>query len=278
MKSDTIKGVTYRVFDDYNEFDNYHKELGVETPEVVDWMDTSHEGQWIEGTDGGIVQVLKYSPKIKHNRDTNSRSVTKGWLRTIVGTFVISKYREMDTQLDGRNKYRFSGKSCKEAKERRKTREKCSVQEEVFSALISTGQDIESTYIKVFGWKQPDVMRKEINFLLTRDRIMDKVKSVVTEIATKVGLDHEWVLSSLKNIATHSEDESVKYKAVIKIGETLGTFAEQASNKNNAQGGILFGSASNESPSMIEEADDKFLQEIKQAEEELNKLETEEEE
>ena len=54
-----------------------------------DWK-TANEGDWVYTDDGRIVQLLKVSSNIKHHNDRKNYKYADGWVRTIVGTFIIT--------------------------------------------------------------------------------------------------------------------------------------------------------------------------------------------
>ena len=58
--------------------------------------------------DESIVQLLKVSD-IKHPNDRKNYKYSKGWCRTIVGTFLMNNKTFMDTDFDShKNRYTFS--------------------------------------------------------------------------------------------------------------------------------------------------------------------------
>ena len=81
-----IKKTKHYVFSD---LDEYYSHYGKQAPEPsTDWK-TSSQGDWVEADDGGIVQLLKVSNNIKHPNDRKNYTNSKGWVRTVVGTFLI---------------------------------------------------------------------------------------------------------------------------------------------------------------------------------------------
>ena len=281
MESRTIKGVVHNVFNGVlggmtplEEFKHYHDSMNIVTPEIRDWRDMTEEGQWVEADDGGIVQVLKYSPKIKHNKDTAKKSIIQGWCRTVVGTFTIGKYQDMDTDFSKHpDRYRFSGKKDKDAKKDRATRDKCSTKDEMFSFLVCTGKDPYKAYVDVFGIKPFSQIEKEVNFLITRKRIVAKVQVIASELAKKHGIDHDWVMEKVKGFAT-AEDESVALRAVLKLGDMLGTFNLEKEEEAEKEDGFILGRPK-EAPFGLGESEDESMKEIKEAELELEQMESE---
>ena len=116
MEYRKIKGIKHFVYDDIDEFKKEHKGL-----EAKYWKDSPEEGNWVIADDGGIVQVLKKN-QIKHPSDRKNWKAHNGYLRTVVGTFLINKTSKMDTDFDSHpNRYTFS-KNIKRADENFKKR------------------------------------------------------------------------------------------------------------------------------------------------------------
>jgi len=90
MNHKSIRGVKHYVFDNLTEYVEHFEGLA-EEPKY--WKD-GNEGDWVEADDGGIVQLLKVGG-ITHPNDRKNYKHSKGWCRTIVGTFLIKEKRIM---------------------------------------------------------------------------------------------------------------------------------------------------------------------------------------
>ena len=59
-------------------------------PNIVvkpDWRDAD-EDDWVEADDGGVIQLLKVSKHVNHPNDRKNYKFAKGWVRTVVGSFL----------------------------------------------------------------------------------------------------------------------------------------------------------------------------------------------
>ena len=84
MEYQKIKGKRHYVYDDMEEFKEDHPNIT-----VGNWRD-ANEGDWVWSDDDRIVQLLKVSG-IKHPNDRKNYKLSKGYVRTIVGTFLNNK-------------------------------------------------------------------------------------------------------------------------------------------------------------------------------------------
>ena len=106
MQKKLIKGKAHYVYDNINEFYNDHP---TKTPSK-DWREAS-EGDWVWSDDERIVQLLKVSNSVNHPGDRKNYKYAKGWVRTVVGSFLNRPNVKMDTDFDQHpNRYTFSKK------------------------------------------------------------------------------------------------------------------------------------------------------------------------
>ena len=105
MEYQKIKGKRHYIYDDIDEFqEEYPNKLPLKN-----WR-TAQEGDWVWSDDDRIVQLLKVSD-IKHPQDRKNYTWAKGWVRTIVGTFLNRENTKMDTDFNKHpNRYTFSTK------------------------------------------------------------------------------------------------------------------------------------------------------------------------
>ena len=81
-----IKGVSHYVYEDLDEFQKDHPNTVIHP----DWR-KANEGDWVRSDDDRIVQLLKVSNDVKHHSDRKNYKFAKGWVRTVVGSFLIEK-------------------------------------------------------------------------------------------------------------------------------------------------------------------------------------------
>jgi hypothetical protein len=214
-----IKGVKHFIFENVEEFELFFKDKGLEVPLLApDWREAV-EGDWVVADDGGVVQVLRQGP-MTHPHDRKNYKLSKGWCRTVVGSFIQADKVEMDTDLSlHSNRYRFSGKSNKQALEHIKNREWLSKNERIFVTALLSGKTLQQAYEEAYGphfdWRDRAVG------ILKRKRIVEKLNRNLDEIAVKLGLDFEYIFSKLKDIVEGSSRDNVKLSALREISALL---------------------------------------------------------
>ncbi|MBC8551618.1 MAG: hypothetical protein H8D23_18385 [Candidatus Brocadiales bacterium] len=223
----TIKGIKHYNFRNKDEFLEY---FGVDAPPLVEEWGTAKELDWVIADDGGVVQMLKVSNKIKHPRDTKNYAYATGWCRTVVGTFFMkagADHFQMDTDWNKhQSRYTFSGSDADRDSISHNKRKHLTNKEKkfVFAILFSDIVDVYSIYSKIFNSVQPQNIKTRCDNLMREDRIMAELEKGVKEAAEKKGLTHEWVFDKLKHFADNAEYDADKIRSTIKIGDALGTF------------------------------------------------------
>ncbi len=261
----TIKGVKHYVFRNKDDFYEFHGGKDNAPALVEDWHE-AEEGDWVIADDGGIVQMLKVSRYLPHPGDSHGKAkyrYHKGWCRTVVGTFFINKNREkfkMDTDFSKHeSRYTFSGTSGNLHLSRMNSRDGLTKKERQFCFsivyLMSSGKPINvyEIYSMIFKRVRPENVMKRCNHLLKQDRIMNELMKGVEEAAEKLKITHETVLRRLDDLSTGANNEDVKFKATVKLGDAIGTF-----NKGNKQlpGRDISGYFSGFSSSVVEEIEE----------------------
>ena len=186
MKSQKIKYIEHFVYDDIEE---WNTATGGRENLVNDWR-KGEEGDWVRADDGGIIQLLKVSKKIKHPNDRKNYKAADGWVRTVVGTFLRNEKTQMDTDFDKHpNRYTFSTK-IKNTNSRVKSRKNCTNKEKIFATTVATGVDAVSAYMKAFSEANRGTARKKAVVLLKQRRVMSEIEKTSKEIAKELGIDH----------------------------------------------------------------------------------------
>ena len=244
-----IKGIKHFVYDDIDEFKKEHKGL-----EAKYWKDTPEEGDWVIADDGGIAQVLKKN-QIKHPSDRKNWKAHNGYLRTVVGTFLINKTSKMDTDFDSHpNRYTFS-KNIKRADENFKKRKNITKKEKLFATEVVVGKDAISAVQNVYKENDYNKARKKALLLLKQERIMSEVEKGVVDIAKNLGIDHEYVLRRLKTLADNGADDNVILQSTKELGKIIGTTGQTIKQRDVGILGMFQGF----SPQQIEGAERREL-------------------
>ena len=235
MEYQKIKGKRHYVYDHISEFYNDHPN---ETPNE-DWRN-ANEGDGVWSDDKRIVQLLKVSG-IKHPNDRKNYKLAKGYVRTIVGTFLNNKKTKMDTDFSNHpNRYTFSTK-IKNTSVRVKERKNLTKNERIFSVNVAGGMGAGKSYMDAYEEINPEKARKKAVVLLKQERIMQEVERSVLEVSKTLGLDHEFVLRKLKLLADHSEDDNIILQSTKEIGKIIGTTGVTVKSKEVGVFGVFEG-------------------------------------
>ena len=218
MEYKKIKGVKHFIYDDIQEFNDAIKDTNV----IKDWRE-GKEGDWVYSDDNRITQLLKVSEKLKHPNDRPNYSYSKGYVRTIVGTFLRNDKTQMDTNFEEHpNRYTFS-KKIKNTNSRVRERENPTNKEKLFATTVAVGTDAVKAYMEAFEEVDRDKARKKAVILLKQRRVMEEIQKSVTDVAESLGIDHEYVLRSLKHLADFSEDENTQLQSIKELRKAVGT-------------------------------------------------------
>ena len=222
MQYQKIKNIKYYVYDNEQEFRVHHPDA----PIVSNWKD-GQEGDWVISDDNRIVQLLKVSNRIQHPNDRKNYTLNKGWVRTVVGTFLNNPKSKMDTDFDKHpNRYTFSTK-IKNTNKRVKERETCTSKEKEFVTNVVVGKTAVESYMEAFNETNKTNAKKKAVVLLKQRRIMSEIEKGVGDIAKELGIDHEFILSRLKYLAERSEDENISLQSLKELGKAIGTIGGQ---------------------------------------------------
>jgi hypothetical protein len=239
MESGTIKGFSHHVFSDYDEFSSYFS--GAVPSVVSDWREGG-EGDWVYSDDGGIVQLLRVSRELSHPNDRKNYKYAKGWVRTIVGTFILRRDTLMDTDFDKhQNRYTFSGKK-KTPRQRIEERKKATKREKIFATNIVVGMGPVKSYMDAFEREtNSQKARQKAVVLLKQERIMKEIERSVLDVAKELGIDHKYVLEKLKCLADNTEDMNIVLQATKELGKAVGTMGNMVQQREMGIIGMFSG-------------------------------------
>jgi len=256
LKSQKIKYIEHFVYDDIEE---WNTATGGRENLVNDWR-KGEDGDWVRADDGGIIQLLKVSKKIKHPNDRKNYKAADGWVRTVVGTFLRNEKTQMDTDFDKHpNRYTFSTK-IKNTNSRVKSRKNCTNKEKIFATTVATGVDAVSAYMKAFSEANRGTARKKAVVLLKQRRVMSEIEKTSKEIAKELGIDHEYILGSLKHLADSSDDQNIALQSLKELGKAIGTLGGGTKKIETGVVGLFQGFSENE----LEGARRNILPELKE--------------
>ena len=247
----TIKGIDHYVYDDIEEFQETHPNTIVRP----DWRD-SDENDWVYSDDDRIVQLLKVSKKVNHPNDRKNYKFAKGWVRTVVGSFLNRPNVKMDTDFDNHpNRYTFST-NIKNTSNRVYKRTKTTNKEKEFAVNVVTGMGAVDAYKKAYAEMSDQKARKKATVLLKQERVMKEIEKSVLDVAKTMGIDHEFVLQKLKNLAEYSEDDNIILQSTKELGKIVGTSGNIVKQKEMGLLGVFQGF----SPEQLEGAERKKIE------------------
>ena len=252
MKFGTIKGKRHYVYDSMEEFQEHCPDTNV----FFDWR-LAKEGDWVMADeDSGIVQLLKVSDSIKHPNDRPNYKHSNGWCRTIVGTFLRNKKTKMDTDFEQhKNRYTFS-KTIKNTNSRIKERKKTTNKEKIFATSVATGTNAVMAYMEAFHEDNQEKARKKAVILLKQRRVMSEIDRTAKEIADELGIDHQYILRSLKLLADTSDDQNIALQSLKELGKAIGTLGQPVKRIESGIVGLFQGF----SPEQVDSAKRKMLE------------------
>ena len=241
MEERKIKGISHYVYEDIDEFREHHPNIVVRP----DWRD-SDEDDWVYSDDGRIVQLLKVSKKVSHPNDRKNYTFAKGWVRTIVGSFLNRPNIKMDTDFSSHpNRYTFS-KTIKDVSKRVRERKKITKKEREFATNVVVGLGAVEAYKNAYKEASDQKARKKATILLKQERVMKEIEKSVLDVAKGMGVDHEYVLSKLKHLADCSEDDNIILQSTKELGKIVGTSGNTIKQKEMGLLGVFQGFSSGE--------------------------------
>jgi hypothetical protein len=239
-----IKRVKHYVYDSKEEFLQHQAHLNGEDlskKKIIDNWREGKEGDWVNSDDGRIVQLLKVSESIKHPNDRPNYTHSNGYVRTIVGTFLRNDKTIMDTNFDEHpNRYTFS-KKIKNTNNRVKERKTTTNKEKVFATTVAVGTDAVKAYMDAFNEEDRDKARKKAVVLLKQRRVMEEIEKNVKDVAKALGVNHEYVLRSLKHLADYSDDQNIALQSLKELGKAIGTLGGQVKKVETGVVGMFQG-------------------------------------
>tara|TARA_R110002051_G_scaffold306756_1_gene377461 strand:- start:43 stop:837 length:795 start_codon:yes stop_codon:yes gene_type:complete len=257
-----IKGVSHYVFDNIEEFKEHFKKILPRTPEIKENWRFANEKDWVLSDDDRIVQLLKVAHKVKHHGDRKNYKFARGWVRTVVGTFINRDNTIMDTDFSSHaNRYTFS-KTIKNPSSRVRKRTKPTNKEKEFATNVVVGMGAVKAYMTAFNEENQYNARKKSAILLKQERIRMEIDKTALEVAKELGIDHKYILQKLKDLADFSEDDGIILQSAKELGKALGTLGHTTKQKEVGVIGMFQGF----SPKELEKVERKEIVEETQKE------------
>jgi len=249
MEFQTIKGKKHYVYDHISEFYQHHPDFSP----LEDWRD-GVEGDWVWSDDRRIIQLLRVRG-MSHPNDRKNYKYSRGYVRTVVGTFISNKKSFMDTDFTKHpNRYTFS-RTITNPTQRVRDRKNITNKERIFATNVVVGMGAVKSYMDAFEEESPGKAKRKAAVLLKQERVMKEVEKGVQDIAKSLGINHEYILNNLKVLAETSADENIALQSLKELGKAIGTLG--GGIKKIEQG--VVGLFSGFTPEQIETAERKAL-------------------
>jgi hypothetical protein len=152
----------------------------------------------------------------------------------------------MDTNFDNHpNRYTFST-NIKNTSNRVHKRTKATNKEKEFAINVVTGMGAVDAYKRAYSEMSDQKARKKATILLKQERIMKEIEKSVLDVAKGLGIDHEYILGKLKNLADFSEDDNIILQSTKELGKIVGTSGNTVKQKEMGLLGVFQGFSSDQ--------------------------------
>ena len=88
---------------------------------------------------------------------------------------------------------------------------------------LGLNQGAVDAYKKAYTEMSNNKARKKATILLKQERVMKEIEKSVLDVAKGLGIDHEYILGKLKNLADYSEDDNIILQSAKELGKIVGT-------------------------------------------------------
>jgi hypothetical protein len=222
----------------YEHIDEVPKDLIV----IPDWRD-GEIGEWVLADDGCVIEVLRRGVM----KTAKGKVKTREYLGTCTGTFSTDPKVRMDTSKRD-NIYSFSGKHRQSVIYDRKD---LSQSEELFVQYMVAGLSPREAYMKAFPTNKPGYANTMAGKLVKTERIKTAMKEELKPFLEKLGIDEEFILKGIKNVAVLSEKQDTQLKALFKLADIMDMEDKNRAKITQVSGAVFQGFSDN----MIESAE-----------------------
>jgi len=206
MRHYSIKGIEHTVY-----------EVGDDVPSSLivlgNWKEAK-VGDWVKADDGCVIQVLRVGKMKTH------RGKIKFWnyIGTCTGTFCNNNQMKMDTEKRD-NIYSFSGKDYRYGSLQERVRP--TTNEVVFAQYVSRGLSPADAYLKAYRSNAGKHAALSAGILIKTERIQKLMREDLKPVLKQLGIDREFVLGGIRDIAETGGKDSDRLKALIELGDIL---------------------------------------------------------
>ena len=215
MEFKEIKGKKHYLYESLEEFNVF-------CPDIVpvgSWRNAL-EGEWAYTDDLFICRVLRRS-KLMHPGYKKPRTL----IRTVCGSFIVEqKTHEMlgDNGV-AENIYAFSGNYdgiYERAKER-----KLNTREFLFASYVAAGENQIKAFKKAYPKAQDEnYIKTKSSSLLKKEGVRTMIDEKIEKRLNEEGITHSWIIGVYKDIATLSDRDTDRLKAIKDLATMKGMF------------------------------------------------------
>jgi hypothetical protein len=180
---------------------------------LVNWR-SAEVGDWVRADDDCCIQILRKGKMVV----PKGRNKVREYVGTCTGTFPVTSKAKMDTSRR-LNIYSFGGnKSSADVLLDRTTLSKC---EHLFVVYIVSGLSPQEAYMKAFPTTNPGYAKQKSAQLVKTKRITTAMKEELKPVLHELGIDEKTILESIHSIASSSEKDETRLKALFKLSDIM---------------------------------------------------------
>jgi len=219
MREYTVKGIKRFVYESEDE-------LPAGFTFIENWKE-GQVGDWVKADDDCYIEILRRKSMRPHRKNIRH---AREYVGTCTGTYMINPSSIMDT-VKKHNIYSFGG--SKTSSKALFDRKHLNSNEELFALYIAQGMPPVDAYTKVYETNNRKYAEGKVKLLLKTERIKKAVKEEIKPILTELGIDEEFILKGIRNVALTARQDGEKLKALIKLSDIM-----EIEDKGTKQSGV----------------------------------------
>tara|TARA_B100000029_G_scaffold206875_1_gene204632 strand:+ start:2454 stop:3215 length:762 start_codon:yes stop_codon:yes gene_type:complete len=248
MKTRKVNGVTKYLFENVDEFREYHPSVSL----CKDWRHASVD-DWIVTDDGQVCQVLHLGVLKRPNRKTETT-----FIRTIIGSFVCGPNVTIEGEM--RTNMHTFAKDGKSPSVRKKERTKATEKEFLFAKYVAKGDDVVEAYMSAFPSKKKSYAASQAKLLLKTDRVKNLIREEIDKVLNEAEITPLYLLEEMRAIIdkpdANDRDKLTAVTTLMKISGMMDT-------EKKSESITLFQGFTQEQLNAIQGSQVKKLQEVK---------------
>jgi len=205
---------------------------------LADWR-SAEVGDWVKADDDCCIQILRKGKMVV----PKGRKKTREYVGTCTGTFPVSSKVKLDTSRRV-NIYSFGGN--KNSADVLLDRTKLSKCEHLFVTYIVSGLSPQEAYIKAFPTTNPGYAKQKSAQLVKTKRITTAMKEELKPVLNELGIDEKTILESIHSIASSSEKDETRLKALFKLSDIMDLEDKNRTTVTQVSGALFQGFAEKE--------------------------------